>query len=89
MNSLQQLETKVPKNLRILSIFTRLMEGKVLNKAYEANRFHVAERSIQRDVDDIRNFLAEERVNGTENRIIIYSKEHQGYVLSTVNGLMD
>lgn len=36
------------KNNRILDIYMRLCDGKVLNKAEEALRFRVDERSIQR-----------------------------------------
>ena len=41
---------------RVLSIYTKLLYGGVINKAEEANNFGVNERSIQRDIDDIRNF---------------------------------
>ena len=50
---------KESKNFRTLDMFVRLCEGKTVNKAEEAWRFNVDERSIQRDIDDIRAFLDE------------------------------
>ena len=52
---------KSSKNNRILSLYVSLCEGKAINKSEEAKRFNVDERSIQRDIDDIRAFLDEQR----------------------------
>ena len=51
---------KVIKNdkvYRVLEMYTKLMEGKILNKAEEAKHYDVNERSIQRDIESIRDFL--------------------------------
>ena len=40
---------------RIINLYNRLAEGEVLNKLDEAARFEVNERSIQRDLEDIRH----------------------------------
>ncbi|MBQ7370461.1 MAG: WYL domain-containing protein, partial [Blautia sp.] len=45
---------------RVLQIYSKLSEGYVVNKAEEAARYGVNERSIQRDIDHIRNFLDED-----------------------------
>ena len=50
---------KEAKNLRTLDMYVRLCEGKVLNKHEEALRFGVDERSIQRDLNGIREYLAD------------------------------
>ena len=50
---------KQSKNARVLDLYERLCAGKVINKAEESRRFGVDERSIQRDIDDIRAFLDE------------------------------
>ncbi len=42
---------------RLLSMHSRLMEGKMLYKAEEAKRFGCSLRSIQRDIDDLRSFF--------------------------------
>lgn len=50
-------EYKNGKIERVLGIYTKLLNGYIVNKAAEANEYGVNERSIQRDVDDIRNYL--------------------------------
>ena len=51
------MKDKQDKSLRILDIYVRLCEGRVINKAEEARQFGVDERSIQRDIDQIRKTL--------------------------------
>ena len=46
---------------RLLSMHSRLMEGKMLYKAEEAKRFGCSLRSIQRDFDDLRSFFLHSR----------------------------
>ena len=43
------------KMQRVLGIYTKLMGGYLVNKAEEALNYQVNERSIQRDIDDIRH----------------------------------
>ena len=47
---------KEEKNYRTLDMYVCLCEGKTVNKAEDARRFNVDERSTQRDIDDIRAF---------------------------------
>lgn len=42
---------------RVLGIYSKLMGGALVNKAEEAQNYGVNERTIQRDIDDIRNHL--------------------------------
>lgn len=67
------------KNNRILDIYMRLCDGKVLNKAEEALRFRVDERSIQRDFKDIRKFLEARRVSGLSECDIFYDRTCNGF----------
>lgn len=53
---------------RVLGIYTKLINGDVINKEEEADRYHVNPRSIQRDIDDIRNFLS--RIRKTQEPLI-------------------
>ncbi|MBQ8328240.1 MAG: hypothetical protein IJX83_01275 [Lachnospiraceae bacterium] len=53
-------EMKGDQTGRVLQIYSKLSEGYVVNKAEEATRYGVNERSIQRDIDHIRNFLDED-----------------------------
>lgn len=67
------MRDKIEKTLRILDIYVRLCEGKVINKKEEADKFAVDERSIQRDIDEIRKYLAERVVN---NPVLKQSKKN-------------
>lgn len=63
---------------RVINIYNRLAEGEVLNKADEASRFGVNEKSIQRDFEDIRAYF----LNDPEsNRELVYDRSQKGYVL--------
>ncbi len=80
-------EHKSPKNNRILTLYAALCEGKVINKAEAAGRFGVDERSIQRDIDDIRAFLDEQRTgNSPDNRTIAYERSKRGFVMTGEEG---
>lgn len=66
---------------RVLGIYTKLINGAVVNKATEAVNYGVNERSIQRDIDDIRNYMD---LQGAEDGIInsvIYDRQAKGYRL--------
>ena len=73
---------KQTKNSRTLDMYVRLCEGKCINKSEEATRFGVDERSIQRDIDDIRAFLDERAMeNSGEHRNIVYDRLKKGFVM--------
>jgi len=77
------MEKKQSKNSRTLDMYVRLCEGKVINKAEEAKKFDVDERSIQRDIDDIRAFLDERSIrDSSEMRTIRYDRGQKGYVMT-------
>ena len=59
---------------RIINLYNRLAEGEVLNKADEAARFEVNERSIQRDLEDNRAYFANDP---DSNRELVYDR-HKG-----------
>ena len=46
------------KNSRLLYLYEMLIRGEGLQKKEAAARFKVNERSIQRDIDCLRNFFA-------------------------------
>ncbi|MDP4146645.1 MAG: WYL domain-containing protein [Bacillota bacterium] len=62
---------------RILTIYDRLRKGYVINKKEIASEFGVNVRTIQRDFDDIRNYLAD-NFQGEE---IIYDYQAKGYII--------
>ena len=63
---------------RIINLYNRLNDGEILIKADEASRFGVNERSIQRDLDDIRAYFANDMES---NRELVYDRSKKGYVL--------
>ena len=74
---------KQSKNQRILDIYVRLCEGKVIHKETEAQNFGVDARSIQRDIDDIRSFLANYQQDHTsDTREIIYNRKQKGFTMT-------
>lgn len=78
------MEEKKYKIDRTLSIYSKLMNGYIVNKAEEANYFGVNERSIQRDLDDIRAFLEMESGNSGYINTVIYDRSLRGYRLETL-----
>lgn len=48
------------KGMRLLYLYQALTEGRGIQKQEAAIRFCVNERSIQRDIEGIRNFLSEQ-----------------------------
>ena len=73
---------KESKNFRTLDMYVRLCEGKTVNKAEEARRFNVDERSIQRDIDDVSTFLDERSISTGESRLIEYDRAKKGFVMA-------
>ena len=47
---------KEDKVSRVLSLYSQLMEGRLIKKSVAAQKYGVNERSIQRDIEDIRAF---------------------------------
>lgn len=77
-------EVKGDKIRRVLQIYAKLSDGYVINKTNEAQIYGVNERSIQRDIDDIRNFLdADSERTGIVNSVV-YDRMAKGYRLETL-----
>ena len=72
---------KKDKVIRVLSIYKKLIDGEIVNKAQEANYYNVTTRSIQRDIDDIRSFLDEEISKTGVLNCVIYDHANKGYRL--------
>jgi predicted DNA-binding transcriptional regulator YafY len=69
---------------RVLGIYTKLINGDIVNKAEEAQNYSVNERSIQRDIDDIRNFLEVDDENSGVINSVIYDRNEKGYRLEQI-----
>ena len=69
------------KSNRVLDIYTKLMAGKIVNKSDEARDHGVDERSIQRDIEEIKCFLDEDTsATGYKNKVV-YDRGKKGYKL--------
>ena len=62
---------------RILYIQQVLVQGGILNKQQTADRFGVSEKTIQRDLDTLRNHFADSE----PRREILYNSAKGGYLL--------
>ncbi len=69
---------------RVLGIYSRLMDGMLIDKAQEAVNYGVNERTIQRDIDDIRSYMENDVENTGVINSVIYSKAEKGYRLEQV-----
>lgn len=77
-------EMKGDKIQRVLQIYAKLSDGYIINKLEEAQIYGVNERSIQRDIDDIRNFLDVDSDRTGIVNSVIYDRVEKGYRLETL-----
>lgn len=70
---------------RVLLLYTKLIDGEIINKKHEAEYFGVNERTIQRDIDDLRMFFENRAVEGEQYKELVYSRELGGYILTNKN----
>ena len=80
-------QSKTSKNLRTLQIYDRLASGHIIYKAEVAKNYGVDERSIQRDIDDIRAFLAQKAAESdVDARSVDYDRLKKGFVMTGSDG---
>ena len=72
------------KAVRVLYLYDQLVNGHLINKAYTAAKFGVNERSIQRDLDEVRNFLESSDNYPGETCIVVYDQKQKGYRLEKI-----
>lgn len=65
------------KSGRVLEIYARLVRGETLNKQALAKQYQVSPRSIQRDIESLRCFLADQMLM----QDILYDSQASGYRL--------
>jgi len=68
------------KTFRLLNLYERLNRGETVNKKEFATAFDISEKSVQRDIDDLRVYLAECYENG-DDVTVEYSYIKNGYYL--------
>ncbi len=76
-----RLDYKGNRGFRLLNIYERLNNGEIINKSELADAYNVSEKTIQRDIDDLRAYLCETHFDDGE-AVIKYSKSKNGYYLS-------
>lgn len=68
------------KGFRLINIYERLNKGEVLSKAKLARDYNVTEKTVQRDIDDLRAYIAEFHYTEADTAIK-YSRAKGGYYL--------
>lgn len=66
------------KSMRLLTIYGRLMDGRIIKKKDLSAEFGITQRSVQRDLESLRVFFAEEMMG----REIVYDSRERGYRLT-------
>lgn len=67
------------KSSRLLKIYSKLVKGCIVNKSEEAANFNVDERTIQRDIAAIKDYMVTDMTNNGVINSIIYDKDAGGY----------
>ena len=70
---------------RVLYIYSKIVNGGVVSKSEVAKKFGVNERSVQRDIDDIRNYLEDNLIQEGFQHSVIYDREKKGYRLEKIS----
>ena len=70
--------------IRVLHIYNIFLNGGIVNKSYEANKYGVSERTIQRDIDDIRGYLESGVMGDGVVNSVIYDRAAKGYRLDRI-----
>ena len=75
------IDFKENKGFRLLQLYERLSRGEVVCKAELAQKFAVTDKTIQRDIEELRSYLAETRTDAGEASIV-YERRRGGYLLT-------
>lgn len=68
------------KSFRLLNMYEKLNRGDIINKKQFAGEFGISEKSVQRDIDDLRAYLSESYESG-DDITIEYDYVKNGYRL--------
>ncbi len=71
----------IGKSSRVLYLHSKLLQGQILKKSMLAEQFNVNEKSIQRDLDSIREFLDQQSVEEGYSYQLVYDFKEKGYRL--------
>lgn len=76
-----ELDYKENRGFRLLQLYERLSRGEIVCKAELAQKFSVTDKTIQRDIEELRSYLAETRTDEGEASIV-YERSRGGYLLT-------
>lgn len=79
------MEDTNDKSRRVLDIYANLVDGKTVYKKELAQKYGVNERTIQRDFDDVRDFLDKKAAETGVINDLIYDRTLNGYRLEYSN----
>ena len=66
------------RSYRLLDLYKRLQQGEALSKRELADKYRVSEKTVQRDIEGLREYLA-----GEQSYLeVVYDKEAGGYRIS-------
>ncbi|RMD02328.1 WYL domain-containing protein [Clostridium autoethanogenum] len=71
------------KTYRMLNLYERLNKGEVRSKKYLSTIYEVNEKTIQRDIKELKNYLENDEKN---LRTIVYNKNKKGYEMINSKG---
>ena len=67
------------RSSRLIKIYSKLVKGYIVNKREEADNFNVDERTIQRDIASIKDYMCSDMASNGIINSIVYDKEAGGY----------
>lgn len=73
------MRKEMDKTERVLSIYSKLLNGHILYKSQIAQEYGVNERTIHRDIEAIRQYMANQTVNTGCIKTLIYDRTVDGY----------
>lgn len=71
----------IKKTRRVLEMYSRLVQGDIIRSSEEALKYGIDTRSVKRDIDELKSFFVDQRMEGRDTRKVIYSKSAKGYKL--------
>lgn len=81
------VEGKHGKVNRVLWIYSKLIQGEMINKRDSSVSFNVSEKTIQRDLNDIRAYFNNNyQITGFKE--VVYAHDKRGYVLSIKDDIL-
>lgn len=75
---------KVSKSIRTLELYNKLQNGEVINKFHEADKYGVTAKTIERDLEEIKELLEREINTKGVADVIIYDYHMKGYRLQKI-----